>query len=200
MAFQPTEDGLRIIYRFQSGTWRWTNHLWASKPDYTDTDVNALLDEIEDNLDQFGLGALSDATSMYQLDAVDERTQGASSYIRQLTGITGTASGDKAAVQLACVVTLRTALRGRAYRGRVYIAGHAEQEITNGMFTANAQEASVSLANFVRTSAIETGWTAGVRSGFLNGVQRQQAIVVPIIAAEVRSAIPGSQRRRSNRF
>jgi len=74
-----------------------------------------------------------------------------------------------------------------------------EASITEGTFGSAAREACADLANDLISSCGAIGWTFGVRSGQLNKVQREYALIEPITLAEVRSGKPGSQRRRTGR-
>ena len=71
----------------------------------------------------------------------DTRTEGGPQFTADANAV-GTAVSDRSPDQLAVVVTLRTALRTRAGRGRTYLGGFAElTNDANGRITAACMEA-----------------------------------------------------------
>ena len=90
-------------------------------------------------------------------------------------------------------------MRGRAYRGRIYVGGLAETLVANGVVAEVPANAAVSFFQDIRNNALAAGWLMGVRSGQLNGVKRPAAVVTPVIAIQFRNRIVGSQRRRVRR-
>lgn len=76
-----------------------------------------------------GLKALTSSNS--GLDGVgirDLRTANQAEYTNTALGLVGTGTADALPNQLAAVVTLRTAMAGKSFRGRVYIPGADEDE------------------------------------------------------------------------
>lgn len=199
MAFQPTEDGLRLVLEWNSavqGTY--TNHLWFRRPSFTPEEVDELLDAVEEAVPGADFTWVAGNAGLIRLRAVDERTEGAAQVIREI-GRSGAAGGDGTSQNVALVLTLRTAMRGRAYRGRIYVGGLAETLVANGMVDEIPANAAVSFFQDIRNNALAAGWLMGVRSGYLNGVKRPSAVVTPVIAIQFRNRIVGSQRRRVRR-
>lgn len=102
------------------------------------------------------------------------------------------------------VVTLRTQLAGRSYRGRIYLPGATELHNTsNGTATQAAADAANLFATLIDALTLQgTEVVLAVRSGYhtVNGVpnvQRNPAIVTPVTSHVVRDLVWDTQRRRA---
>lgn len=199
MAFQPTTNGARIVVEWNSSTQgNWTNTYWASKSGFTTTDQTLLAQEIAASLQNDDITRLATTCGFALVRVIDERTEGApQSIVVDASG--GSASGDQVPLSVAVCVTLRTALRGRAYRGRSYIGGFVESQIAGNLWSNDAVDQALDIVSNIVDACSTTGWTIGVRSGQLNGVRREAAVVTPLTTHIVRSNIVTSQRRRVSR-
>lgn len=197
MAFQPTQNGARVILTWGRGVIRqWTNHFWCSKVAFNTSDQQALAELINTAFGEVTLSGLASTVVLDSIQVVDERTQGAP--IVTKTATNGQGAGGENAINPGhnVVVTARTALRGRAYRGRWYIGGFDEGQIDFNTWSATATQTALAIVNTVHEVMINEGWVPGVRSGQLNGVLREEAVVTPITVLTVRNALVGTQRRR----
>lgn len=196
MAFQPTLNGARIVLVWGQGGDRWTNHFWARKASFTDSDMQQLADDVHQALSEETLDQLSSNTILHRIEVIDERTQGATLVASQNAQFPGGGSSSIAARHSSLIVTLRTAKRGRAFRGRVYLTGWTDEALTGNDFSAGAVTEAEAIVETVATVASNLGWTLGVRSGQLNGQVLEVANIEPITHFEVRTPTAGSQRRR----
>ena len=110
----------------------------------------------------------------------------------------------------ACVVSLRTAKRGRRYRGRVYIPFQCESQIANGVITGSltvtANDWTAFLANMATASCRLVVATYG------HGLVKTPGVYPPAytettwspdatdVATAVVESILGTQRRRQGRL
>lgn len=199
MAFQGTGQGASVACTYDTNAGQFTNILWFYNADFDADDLQALATEVKtslvDNLvDHLGVG-----TSLVNVTATDERTANGPIRIGNYTNGTGDATGETLPLNNAMVITLRTDFRGRSFRGRIYQGGFVEGHIDEGGFNSTIISNIVAAYNDLRSDVSGIGWTWGVRSGWENGVLRPFAIITAITALEVRSPIPGSQRRRLRR-
>ena len=199
MAFQPTTNGARVILRWSQGTMLWSNHLWFSHPDFDASDQAELAEAIYTMEDPGYIHLMQPATIWERVEVVDEREQGAEMRMYGDASRNGGHLGERLPPLLAVVVTLTTQKRGRAYRGRVYLSGLSEEELVHGSWSSLMMTAAEDFIAAIEVAAESLGWTFGVRSGQLDGVLRPAAIITPITGRTVRSAVPGTQRRRSPR-
>lgn len=96
------------------------------------------------------------------------------------------------------VVTLRTALAGRSYRGRTYVPGFARDAIDmTGRATTAATDAAGAFIDDLNTSMTSEGWPLGVGSLFENGTRRDTGVINNIINAVVRNSVWDRQWRRT---
>lgn len=111
--------------------------------------------------------------------------------LESAVNVAGLAANDPMPQQTACCVTLRTALAGRSYRGRVYLPGYAEgQNDSNGNPVANVRTAAV---NFM-TDMMSLSQGANT---LLLGVASKTLLETNIVTSvEVRDLVWDTQRRR----
>lgn len=137
----------------------------------------------------------------------DIRTANQPELLGTFTPIPGTGTGEGITSALACVVTLRTALAGRSFRGRVYISGLA------GALTEE-QGATVDLPARTACTAFLTAIRTNVAGAFTPAIslavisRPRPAVIGPpaipawpgavtaVVSEVVRSPIVGTQRRR----
>lgn len=199
MAFQETVDGAMIRLNWNdSFQGNWSNTLWCSKSFFTSTDQGDLADELVSRLNNTLLDPLASSVTLTNVIVVDGRTEGAPQVIRP-SGATGNTGGDSVPLNLAVCITLRTPLRGRSYRGRVYIAGWTEGDMAGNGWSPATVNSALDIVSAVIDGAAQVGWQLGVRSGQLNNVLRAQAVVTPVINHLSRSGVVTTQRRRVRR-
>jgi len=103
----------------------------------------------------------------------------------------GTSAGEALPATNAVTVTLRTALAGRSYRGRVYLPGWTESDNSlNALITTQAQAAATNFVNKIRTLSLSANaMTLGVTSRTLGATN-------PVVTELVRDNVWDVQRRR----
>lgn len=120
--------------------------------------------------------------------------------------VVGSAAADPLPAQTAFVVTLRTALAGPAFRGRIYLGGFAEdQNDTDGNCVATAAQDAVDFVTAIKGAMTANGLTMAVLS------RPREETVIPArtisskagfataVSAEVfRDRIWDTQRRRQH--
>ncbi len=139
-------------------------------------------------------------------------------FLGATTGATGSAVADELPGAAACVVTLRTALSGRSFAGRVYIGGFSELENTaGGGIAASAQTGAAAFINAIDTvltahtmrlavisspafaQTTSHTWTdaAGVQQVETHTRPARPGRVTQVTSVSVRNGIWDSQRRRN---
>lgn len=100
----------------------------------------------------------------------------------------------------AMVFTLRTTLKGRSFRGRVYWGGMAESSQSGGLFTSAwvANRTAVRSTIFGRyiTNAATTGYQIGVISTVSNGIPRPSPVFTPLFDIQVQPRVRTIRRRQ----
>jgi len=110
--------------------------------------------------------------------------------------LTGTLSSPALPNNVSCVITKRTVFRGRSFRGRIYMAGITEADVTANTIAGarlttwlNAWTAAMSFM----TTGVE--WTMGVVSRYTDGAPRAEGIFTPVLGF-TSDGVVDSQRRR----
>jgi len=116
-----------------------------------------------------------------------------------LTGITGAVSGEVSPNQVAGVITWRTALAGRSYRGRTYIPALPQSYVVSGLLSAtglgNYNTFRTAMMTAFAATGSSTNFRLGVISRVADGVARPTPLIQVVTSSVVRT-IPGTQRRR----
>src|ERR1051325_10526629 len=141
---------------------------------------------------------LADEVVLDELVVTDLRTEGAPQYVGVVSS-PGTNAADRLPDQLAIVVTLRTALRTKSGRGRIYMGGFCESSSDSAGNIVGATATAV--ADF--WNAIKSAWSGDSYSGDLGVISRKDpafgytGTIRPVTSLEVRDNKWDSQRRRS---
>lgn len=196
MAFIPTPDTVKVDMVWGSASKTWTNTLWLRKAGFDVAAMNALYVAMN-NVPRADF--LNHIHTSWQLKAwrlTDMRTD-SGPVVEYVAGLwAGTGTGDPLPLNLAFVVTLRTALRGRSYRGRLYFTGYNEASMdAAGWLPAVVVDTMAQLEDII-AEADGLGWVPVVRSTQHNGVPLTTATTQEIIERASRGIIPGTQRRR----
>lgn len=97
---------------------------------------------------------------------------------------------------VALVLTKRTALRGRSYRGRVYIPGMVEANVTANTVAGALVTAFITAFGLIKSFSTTTeDWVQGVVSRYNDGNPRITGVITPIVSFTSDGVID-SQRRR----
>lgn len=147
------------------------------------TDLNALHDSS-------GLAALQPATiSIDRVGVRDLRTANQPLHEADVSSA-GTGAGDLLVRAASIVVTMRTNLAGRSFRGRSYVPGFNEaQNGADGTIAPAASAAAAAWIAGIRTAATARGHTLAVASVKLG-------ISTPVTSQLVRDNVWDVQRRR----
>lgn len=199
MTFIPTPHTARAVVRFTKGSEAYSNVFHCEKPSFTKTDMENLAAAIDAIVGGSYDSIFNNHVSYMATDVYDIRTSTGEVVSENTTGAPGTVAGEGLPTNLAVVVTLRTATRGRTGRGRVFVAGFSESNLVEGVFDANCMANAKSYVDNVIAEALAVGWVVGVRSIQTDGVTNNPALMRPVTDTEVRSGIPGTQRRRLDR-
>lgn len=110
--------------------------------------------------------------------------------------VPGTGASSSVSLNDAWVFSKRTALRGRNYRGRLYMPG-----ITSGVQTGAGTGDLTTLAGIASSmvsrliTSMLANWTFGVLSNWLGNIIRPSGVFTPVTAISVNNVLD-SQRRR----
>lgn len=200
MAFIPTPNGALAVIRFAHGGFAVSNNYWFVKAGFDQTaqeNLAGVLDAL--HTAELWAGAYNTDYAYVQTDVYDMRTLTGQKVTVATNARAGTVAGEILPVNLAIVVTLRTAARGRSGRGRVYLTGFGETAIADGLWGQANADFCKDYVDDIADAATGQGWTMVIRSTQENGVVLEEANTRPVTTTVVRSLIPGTQRRRLDR-
>lgn len=200
MTFQPAPDIVRCDLIWADNAARqWMNTLHFEKTSYSLSDMQELVADLETAID--GNSSLAFLSNTCQLDRVrltDIRTDDGP-VVEETMDEAGLATADAIPYGSAAVVTLRTAKRGRSYRGRLYWSGLGENGVSGQGITQAFQDYILDFLDDLVVAAEADGWTLVVLSRQYNQQIRLEAVGEPVTARVIRSTLLGSQRRRNDR-
>lgn len=199
MAFIAVPDGCRAVIRNALGSEEWSIRLHFTKSSFVKADMEDLADRLDTQWAGVWKARMDTNANYIGVTCYDVRTSTGEVVQNTDNAGAGGAAGDSLPLNVACVVTLRTASRGRSARGRVYMSGFLETDVTDGVFTAAAQTAAYNQINNIKTNAALGGWTLVIASFQLDGVVQDPANTYPVTSMEVRNGVAATQRRRVDR-
>lgn len=198
MPYQRVPFTVQAEVRYVAGTIPFVNTLYFQKPGgYSETDVAEIADYVDVWASSGVIQLLSNTvsytyTTVRGLDAENDFL-----VVADANGpVTGGSISPRLPMNVAICVSLRTGLTGRSARGRNYIGGLPEAEVSLDTISSNLQNLIVTEYNALRTGAALIGWTQVVVSRYANGVKRATAVVFPTTAPLLADARVDTQRKR----
>lgn len=197
--FIPTPHGARAVINFGAGSEAYSNVLHFTKTNFSEADMTALAEEIDNQIPAQWLPIMSAEAAYRNVTVYDIRTSDGPLVLVDTNADVGDVAGDHWPINVAVVITLRTAARGRSGRGRLYFGGGPVGWFADGELNPAYYESYEDAVNGIMTSCAAIGWTLCIRSTQQDNVQLASAVMRPVIAVEIRNPKPGTQRRRVDR-
>lgn len=199
MTFVPFPNGAKAVFDFHNSLNSWHNILWFMKFEYSNEDLQALADALDQYVGGVLLADLAvlnyyDGVHVYDMQTIDGAVVNANAEAGQ-----GVDSGDTVPVSAAVVTTYRTGFRGRSARGRTYWAGFSEDNWTGTAWAAGLLEDIEDMLGGMKSAIQALGWTWVVASKQEDGELRSTVLGRPVTEYVHRSGRNGSQRRRTGR-
>lgn len=199
MAFIPTANCARVIIGFATGSEAFSNTFHATKAGFTSVDMSNLATALDTWMNTNWKPSWPSSMTYTGITVYDIRTSTGERVFVNTGAGAGAVAGSMLPNNVAGVVTLRTAERGRSARGRVYVAGLREEDIDAGALNAGAETRCESYVGSVRATILAQGWSMVIRSIQQDGQVLDEANTRVVTAYEMRSPKPGTQRRRIDR-
>ncbi len=196
--FIPTPGAVRVDIKFDYDGQEVHNVIWCHRDtEWTEEQRTALANAVKDWWSASGRGGSTSAMVLNQITVTNQDSDSAPSTVLVVSPtIAGTAGSAGLPANVALVGTLRTANRGRSYRGRFYWGGmDATKQLTSSTATAAFIANIVTFLNALRDAITALGAVWVVVSKFHNKVARVAGVATPITAVSVNNVFD-SQRRR----
>ncbi len=202
MAYIPVLDTLRADVLGLIAGQRIQNSFAVKYPTTPgDAERTNLENDIDTWLDTNLVTHLSDNYSVPEFDIVDLSTQDGPKNVHVYTiPLVGGENFDAHPTNVAQCMTLRTAKRGRSYRGRSYVGGVYPYSGTTPIDSIPALLGNL-IADFEALMTLINigGKYWGVISRYLNKVARSSAVVTPITAISADTHYDSQRRRLAGR-
>jgi hypothetical protein len=141
---------------------------------------------------------INSTTGISRITVRDLNTANQPEFGATVTAALGSGTSEILPRQVSLVVTLRTALAGRSFRGRVYVPGFTElANDSTGRATALAQSVADAIVRNVRANFSIRGLLMGVVSTRTNKLPRPTNIITDVTSLSVRDGVWDNQRRRN---
>lgn len=199
MAFQPTLNAALLIMNWGNGEVTWSNSMWFQKVGFSVLDMRDLAEIPGAACTSAFLNHLSADFSLLSSKVYDMREE--DGYVVQSTHAAkvGTGSSEQVPLQNAVVWTLRTEKRGRSGRGRMYLAGFMENDMTDQKWIPGLTNDIAAFLGTISSNALALGFRWCVHSSQHNGVVLPFGELNAISYTELRSPYAGTQRKRNLR-
>lgn len=201
MAFIPYPNGVKAVLEYGSANLEWTNTLWFEELTPGIGDMQELADYLHTWTNTNILPQMSNAFSCKNVYVYDMSAETGVVVQSTVTPVIGGVVDSAGAISSAIVVTFRTGTRGKSGRGRNYLAGFAEEDMTSTAIADAAVITAVENAYDLLITEVQTStdyyWV--VASQYSGGLPRAEVLGFQVLNAEVRNATFGTQRRRIDR-
>jgi len=201
LAFIPIPNGITLCFHFETegSNWQFCLTLRKSAGAPTPTDLANITGLAETWWDVELQPLLSDMNNLVEIIATDQTSQGAPQNVNAI----GTTGGDASAsipLNAAMCISLRTAKRGRSYRGRCYVSGIPQSDYGFANFWTSGAVTDMSDAfNTLINDLDAAGFDVVVASKQHNGVVTTPAETNEVIAITIDTFIDSQRRRLAGR-
>ena len=198
MSFIPTPNCVRTSIIYDYAGQQVINTLWAQRDaPWTQAQRDDLNAAIQNWWSGTGKANFVAALSLRQVTTVNQDASNSpSSTLIVSPIIPGSAAGAGTANNVALCATLRTAARGRSYRGRMYFAAFPPTGVQDTITaTTNMLASLATIINALNTAITALGAVWVVVSKWSNKVQRGAGLPTPVTAFSI-DQYWDSQRRR----
>lgn len=200
MAFVPVPNTAQLNLGYTTDTGdTWSNSLYLLRATgWTTTTLEQLCNEAADAWAELMPGIFAANCNLTQISAID-LTTASGAYAAATTGlpVAGTRSGAAIMLNVAMSVTLRTELRGRSYRGRIFHYGLANEDKQTEKLWQSDDAVTVGNAYdaLFDVLSLALSCTPVVVSRYSGGASRITGVATPITVVEGRLPV-ATQRRR----
>lgn len=197
MTFIPTPGAVRTDIQFTMAGQQVHNIIWCSRDGtWTQVQREALNDAVAAWWNTSARQYFSGSLGLVQVTTVNQESQSAPASTLVVSPVVYGTQAGATPMNVACCATLRTDLRGRNFRGRMYLAGIPAAKSLTEATMATDFIANVILALTALKTAIEAlGALWVVVSKYTNKTARANGLKTPITAIAVDQYFD-SQRRR----
>lgn len=201
MAFIPWPNGIQLCFDFASAgqNWQFCLALRKSSGPPADADLIAAANAAYAKWTTPLKPTLTTGNTLRQIRATDMTVEGGPQYVRAVNEA-GTNAGTETALSNAAAVSLRTAKRGRSYRGRFYVSGWEGGLLTDAVTFGSGLVTNLSsFTTGLQTALDALGMDLVVPSKQHNGVATNPAELNEVIAVVVDTKVDSQRRRLSGR-
>lgn len=198
MAFIPTPGAVRADMQFDYGGQQVHNVIWCSRDSaWTEAEREGLAAALSTWWSSSGKSEFTAGLALNQITVVNQDTDNAPSSVLVVSpAVPGTGGTGGLPGNVALCATLRTDLRGRSYRGRMYLGGQdASDQLTANTFTTTHVANLIAILNNLKDAISALGALWVVVSKFHNLIARSNGVKTPITAISIDN-VADSQRRR----
>jgi len=200
MVFVPASNTLQVEIRGTYFGQDYENVLYFKNGSTIDlAEVEALFDYLETDFLPDWLIGLSDSLLIDELYATDLTTSTSPTYSRSFVpALEGTESGAAGMPgSVACCISFRTANRGRGARGRNYVGGITENNVTgNGIDVGQINLLVAAYELLLGGGGIPASWVWSIVSRYLLSSPRVSAFVQEVVDVLSTDLTADSQRGR----
>lgn len=198
MAYVPADDTVMVEIRMTLHSIPVENTLYYRRTSgFGTTEMTALGEAVRDWWADGFPGLTASQLNLREIYLTDLRTATAPTVtVPVVDPITYPATDPGQPGNVNLCVSFRTAGRGRSARGRNYVTGIPETEVTANAVDTTFGESVLGLYAILTATTAGMGWTHVVVSRFTAGAPRSSALVQPVTSIVIVSPKVASQRGR----
>lgn len=197
MAFIPLPNTIKLVITYTIGGKLAVNVLFFRKPtSIVDGDLEDVADVADAWDASFQEPLRSTASELVSFTTTNESSSSGGAFIKTLQPPRpGGRMGTILPNNVAGVISTRTGLRGRSFRGRTYLAGITENDVVLDEFTPEFIEEVLDVYEELQSAMTTAGFTWVVASRYTNNAPRVTGILTPVTELRMNERVD-TQRRR----
>lgn len=197
MAFIPTPNGVKVEFKFNKNGALVVNVVWFYVSfEVTIGDLQGLTTELIDWWNDSVKTLTTPSMSLFEVVATDMSVENGIQWVDGLvTPIAGTAGGADLPSNIAAVVTHLTDKSGRSFRGRTYIAGMSDANVSGNTFATTYVTNLLTAFASLKTRTDTLQFNHSVCSFYSNNVARSAGLLTVVSDYRMDNVVD-TQRRR----
>lgn len=201
MVFQPVPDGVEVVFdAVQNGVPVVNVYNVLDTESHDEARLGEIADTFKEWWDTFMAPIHNPSYVLQSIKATNLTSSAGPQVIRSYsTDNQGTNAGGEAAGNAAGVISWKTALIGRSFRGRTYVGAFSESAIASAQtFDGAAVTAMLDAGTGLLDALSAIGAALAVLSRVAAGVQRVAGLLTEIISVVVDNKVDSMRRRTAN--
>lgn len=199
MAFIPTPNGVKVVLHMTWNSQQVKNTLWFHKSvlaPYTAAERATLITDLTTWWNNHQKTSISSAVALNAIEVINQDSQSSPSTLTVFTPPIAGTGGAAVPLNVSLTASLRTSLRGRNFRGRIFMPGlQTGNLVDQGTYSVAGASGIATTVGKLLDPLVITNSILAVASHFFNKAPRAQGVMNDVTAIVVETLLDSMRRR-----